>query len=392
MNSFSKSSLLAVGRCARLGPYRTVTARRRSRVSAPDELPAGRSNPSVRNLNQRATARPPLHVVQRGISAGVAADAITKALEEMHHPPTRFTDPSYAEIDLRRLAQEFDSWLAGKEKPAKKPSRDKYAYSLESLVRSIEASGDPVELAYLHHFTVTRWMAEQRARNMSEEGIASRLASVKVFSRAFVFVHLELSVNDLLIKVHRFTPPEQPIAVLSEQEIDQILDSFDLLTFEGVRDRAMTAMLFGTGVRRGELHRMTMSDYDAIVAGFMVHGKNGEDRPVRMRERCFKMFKAYMKMRPGAASQDVWLQRDGSPLSNWGIESIFRRVKARCGVTRFHPHLARHTFGTHTLGNSRDRQLVQDMMGHRTATMTARYTRQVRKIDAAAQMTVHAPV
>lgn len=272
----------------------------------------------------------------------------------------------------------------GKAKPAKQPSRDKYAYSLESLVRSIERNGDPIP--------VTRWMSEQRQRKMSEQGISSRLASVKVFARSFVFMHLELSTVDLLAKVHSFTPPRQPIAILSEQEIEQILDSFDLLTFEGVRDRAMTALLFGTGVRRGELHRMVMADYDAIVAGFMVHGKNGEDRPVRMREQCFKIFKEYMRIRPRSACQDVWLQKDGSPLGKWGIESIFRRVKGRCGVRRFHPHLARHTFGSRALLNGADRQTVQDMLGHRSPLMTQLYTSQARKENAAEKMTQCAPI
>jgi hypothetical protein len=95
---------------------------------------------------------------------------------------------------------------------------------------------------------------------------------------------------------------------------------------------------------------------------------------------------------PRGQPAGVWLQRDGSPLGKWGIESIFRRVKARCGVSRFHAHLARHTFGSLALRNGADRQLVQDMMGHKTALMTVRYTKQERAVDAAAQMPKYVPV
>jgi integrase/recombinase XerC len=339
------------------------------------------------NRNANATSAPRLTLIGPDTSFPDAADATYEVLEEMHHPISRFSDPSYATLDLLRLAREFDTWLAGKERPAKPPSRQKYASSLKSLFHSIQVNDDPLELAYLHHTTVTRWIAEQRARNMSEDGIASRLASVKVFAHGFVFRRLELSERDLLDKVSRFTPPPKPMPVFNEQEMEQILGSFDQASFEGIRDRAMVGVLLATGVRRGELHRMTMPDYDVVSAEIAVTGKVGREvRWVGLSERAHKLLKAYLKVRPRSICTDMWLQRSGGRLGEWGIDSLFRRVKARCGIARFHAHLCRHTAGTLMLRNSGDRALVKDALGHQTDLMSIRYSREERKRSAAKAM------
>jgi site-specific recombinase XerD len=117
-----------------------------------------------------------------------------------------------------------------------------------------------------------------------------------------------------------------------------------------------------------------------------IQGKNGQVRWAGLSERCHRLLRAYMKVRPRGACQDFWLKRDGERLGDWGIESTFRRIKAHCGIPRFHAHLLRHTFGTHALRKGAERAMVKDLLGHQSDLMTLRYTREERKRSAAKAM------
>src|SRR3954469_21818709 len=100
-------------------------------------------------MNPAVLSRPTDHV-QRTISSYTptdAADAIT-GVEEVHHPVSLFTDPSYAELPLRQLAQAFDTWQEGRTKPIKDCSRKKYRYSLDKLLTFMERQQIPTELSY----------------------------------------------------------------------------------------------------------------------------------------------------------------------------------------------------------------------------------------------------
>ncbi|MHB1032985.1 MAG: tyrosine-type recombinase/integrase [Pirellulaceae bacterium] len=70
----------------------------------------------------------------------------------------------------------------------------------------------------------------------------------------------------------------------------------------------------------------------------------------------------------------------------WGVQSIFRTVKERRGVTRMHAHLLRHDFAMKALANGAGRGVGKDMMGHAITAMTNRYLGEERKAQAAREV------
>jgi hypothetical protein len=86
-------------------------------------------------------------------------------------------------------------------------------------MRSIERQGLPLVLASLTPAAVNGWVDEQRKAGRAEDGIASRLGAIKIFTNKYVYKYLELTTRDLLLKVPRMTPPEKPAHVLTEEEI-----------------------------------------------------------------------------------------------------------------------------------------------------------------------------
>lgn len=126
---------------------------------------------------------------------------------------------------------------------------------------------DRAVLASLTPGAVDRWVSDQRAASLVEDVIASRLSALKVFSRKYVYQHLELTTGDLLRKVPRIIPPERPIPALSEGEQERLLACFDKDTYEEFRNRALIATYLATGLRFREVLELELARLDRL-SGF----------------------------------------------------------------------------------------------------------------------------
>ncbi|HEY2946891.1 MAG TPA: tyrosine-type recombinase/integrase [Micromonosporaceae bacterium] len=319
----------------------------------------------------------------------------------MQHPKRVWTDEENADIGLSGLMAEYRTYLTGRARPAARGTIDKCAKSMKSLVASIERAGEPPILGSLTPAAVSRWISEQRShvdeqtgiKGRAEEGIASRLAAVKVFTNRYVYRHLDLTTVDLLARVERLRFEEKPLPRLTDEEIEAILTCFNRGSDEDVRDLALITVFLATGLRfREVVEEMTVSGFDRISGRFTVIGKGGQFRTVQLSPRALKTVRRYLTSRPEADSDQFWLREDGLPLTYWGGMLVFRRVKARSGVTRLHAHVRRHTFAQIALQKGAERAMVQDMMGHRTDRMARRYAGTIRQETATAAMPRCSPI
>ena len=143
-------------------------------------------------------------------------------------------------------------YLKGRSQPAAEETLVKYNKSLLALVRSLDRQQMPLLLESVTPAAVNNWIREQRTAGRSEDGIASRLGAVKVFTSKYVYKHLELTTRDLLMKVPRISPPDKPAQPLTEAEIERVIDTFDRTSFEDTRNRALVAAYIATGLRLRE--------------------------------------------------------------------------------------------------------------------------------------------
>jgi site-specific recombinase XerD len=173
--------------------------------------------------------------------------------------------------------------------------------------------------------------------------------------------------------------------MLSDDEREKLFGCFDAATLENTRDEALVAVFLSTGLRFPAVLNMP-DDLDRVTGEFHVVEKGGKVLPVRMSPAALKLVKAYLRVRPRTESGRLWLTEAGEPLSYWGGQSVFQRIKKRSGVTRMHAHLLRHTFAQGALTKGAERAAVQDMLGHTTDVMTRRYTGAIRQQTAAARM------
>ncbi len=247
--------------------------------------------------------------------------------------------------------------------------------------------------AALAPHAVNRRITDQRRAGLSEDGIASRLGALKAFSHKYVYRHLELTTCDLLDKVARITPPAKPFPRLSDAEQACLLDCYDRGTYEDIRNQGLVAVYLATGRRFREVLGMKISDLNVLSGEIRVTAKGGEVQQAMLSPRALRLVKRYLRERPTEAPTDhLWLTESGSPLSYWGGQSVFRRLKGRSGVGRVHSHVLRHHFAQEALEKGAERAAVQDMLGHKTDAISRRYASNARTETAARMMPEYSPV
>ena len=168
--------------------------------------------------------------------------------------------------------------------------------------------------------------------------------------------------------------------VLSVEEVERILESVDLSTPEGHRNRAILEVLYSCGLRVSELVSLRISDLFLEDSFIRVIGKGDKQRLVPIAEPAARAVQQYLSQtrRAFASKRDediVFLNRRGGKMSR---QMVFLIIKHQCGIAgitkEISPHTFRHSFATHLVENGADLRAVQQMLGHESILTTEIYT------------------
>ncbi len=167
--------------------------------------------------------------------------------------------------------------------------------------------------------------------------------------------------------------------VLSVGEVEAIMESVDLKSASGPRDRAILELLYGCGLRVSEACALRISHVYLDEGFIRIVGKGNKERIVPMGELAAAAFADYLCSRPepsAAAYDDVaFLNRFGSPMSRVAVFNIVKGQARLAGVSKnISPHTFRHSFATHLIENGADLRVVQEMLGHESILTTEIYT------------------
>ena len=168
---------------------------------------------------------------------------------------------------------------------------------------------------------------------------------------------------------------------LSFPEIELMLDSIDLSTTAGPRDRAMIEVLYSSGLRVSELLDLRITNCYFEVGFLRVMGKGSKVRLVPIGKDAMRYTQTYINSVrvlldvKKEALDRVFLNQRGSSLSRISVFTMIKRVAAEVGIRKtISPHTFRHSFATHLIEGGADLRAVQQMLGHESITTTEIYT------------------
>ncbi len=169
-----------------------------------------------------------------------------------------------------------------------------------------------------------------------------------------------------------------------ENEIGEFLDRIDDSTLKGKRDIALFELLYGSGIRVGELVRARLTDLDFGAKTLLVHGKGAKDRYVPIHDAAIGRLKDYLVIvRPAFRTRTtdpddktLFLNFKGGPLTDRGVRDILdRELDRQSSTLDVSPHAFRHSFATHLLDHGVDLRTVQELLGHASLSSTQIYTK-----------------
>jgi integrase/recombinase XerD len=250
-----------------------------------------------------------------------------------------------------------------------------YARDIRKLVAHLKAR--KIGLSRASEETVVGFIHKESRAGLSARSMARLISALRSFFRFLV-------LSGLVKKdaTAQLTTPSTWLALpkfLTVAEAESLLQAPDGSRPQGLRDRAMLEVLYGSGLRVSELALLRLAEIN-LEDGFLVcRGKGGKERIVPLGRSASRAVGRYLaEVRPfydRTGREEVFLSRRGLPFTRQGVWKLLRRYAGAAGLAaKISPHVLRHSFATHLLERGADLRSVQLMLGHSQITTTQIYT------------------
>ncbi len=226
--------------------------------------------------------------------------------------------------------------------------------------------------------TIRDFLASEFDHGFSGKTVARRLASVKSFFK--YLMRSEQIKDNPAIHVKSPKIPQSLPNFIDQKVIDSLMNSPDVSTPMGSRDRAVLELFYSTGIRLSELISLNVGSIDAHNQLVKVHGKGDKERLIPFGNRAKFWLENYLNNRAlsfHSAPQNTPLFVNAKE-KRVPTSTIQRRVrnyiKTVAEGNRLGPHTLRHSFATHLMDKGADIRAVKDLLGHSSLSSTQVYT------------------
>jgi len=251
-----------------------------------------------------------------------------------------------------------------------------YSSDLRLLAEWVERSG-VASPADVDRLLLRRYVASLTTRQFAKRTIARKVAAIR---RYYAFLRQRGYVeSDPAASLRAPAGAARLPRVLEHSEVAALLDPPGKAddgdpVWRRRRDDAVLEVLYGSGVRVGELCSLDVDALDLAAKAVTVWGKGGKERRVPLSAPAMEALAAWLAVRrdvvPAEAGAALFGNERGMRLSPRDVRRIIDRRSRR----PTHPHALRHSFATHLLDGGADLRVVQDLLGHSDVATTQRYT------------------
>jgi len=285
-------------------------------------------------------SRPLVSLVEQAIDSFIRFLAVERGLSENY------------QLSTQRSLSEFAQWCAAKKE-----------------IESPRAVTLPV---------ISEYLADRKRAGLAASSIKLIVVAIKIFFRFLAgrgVVERDPSEALALPRIERYLPE-----TLNELQVEQLLEKIDTKTPHGLRDRAMIELLYASGLRVSELANARLENFNFEERVVRVTGKGNKTRIVPVGRKACEALAAYLsserpKFVKRRTSSEIFLSERGTQLTTARIWQIVKKHARHAEFEKnIYPHLLRHSFATHLLGNGADLRIIQEMLGHADISTTQVYT------------------
>lgn len=253
-----------------------------------------------------------------------------------------------------------------------------YQTDLRQWEEYLNSSGTGIKPEDADYSSIRSWLI-----HLIESGIQARSVNRKIATLRSFYKFLnrqEVITRDPMRKVKVMKTKKTLPYFIRESDMIRMLDSHEYEdSLEGMRDKLILEILYGTGIRLSEMIGLKTANVNFQSGTIKVLGKRNKERIIPINQELGRLMKEYSDRR------NAEMPENGNPhfiVNNEGGECypmmVYRTVKKYLdiftSVEKRSPHVLRHSFATHLLNKGADLNAVKDLLGHTSLAATQVYT------------------
>lgn len=283
----------------------------------------------------------------------------------------------HADTELQGV---IESWLK-----FLKDERRYSAHTLDAYARDlalfINFFDEPVTLDFLSNLEIRDFRAfisARAAKNIEKTSLAREIAAFKNFFRWLNKAHILKNAAVSIVSTPRLKKSLPKSLDVSETQ-DVLIEAKNLATssWQGLRDQAVLALLYGCGLRISEALSLNYGETDFHADFMRVKGKGNKERLVPLLPLVGQAIDAYLEALPYPRRKGdaLFVGARGERVSPRIIQRSMQKIRNYMGLPdTVTPHALRHSFATHLLAEGTDLRSIQELLGHASLATTQRYT------------------
>ena len=237
-----------------------------------------------------------------------------------------------------------------------------------------EFKGD--DLKTIHYNQIRNWIIALVNSGITNRSVNRKIASLKAY---YKFLLRTGQIEMTPLATHKSLKIKKNIQIpFSENEVGQVINLIAPNSFKNSRDLSVVLMFYATGIRRAELIGITMRDLDLKNNLLKVLGKRNKERFVPLMPEIVSLLGIYLKYREALVKEgtaNLFITERGVKLyENLVYRIINNYFSLASKKVKKSPHILRHSFATHLLGQGANLNAVKDLLGHSSLAATQVYT------------------
>lgn len=264
-----------------------------------------------------------------------------------------------------------------------------YRSDLSQFLQYFSPPGaEPPRPEEFDQWQIREWLGHLYEEKLSALSMRRKLSALRSLFR-FLVREGRLTANPARLARMPKAPKKLPDAPSAER-VNWLLDGVAAQKLERpfpARDLAIFELLYGCGLRVGELCGLDLTDLDRQDRWLRVRGKGRKERQVPYAGKASHALERYLAERQAKPDERaLFVNFRGTRLTPRGAHGIVKFYSVYvAGDPSLHPHSFRHAYATHLLADGADLRAIQELLGHASLSTTQRYT----EVDAAALLAVY---
>lgn len=253
---------------------------------------------------------------------------------------------------------------------------ESYGRDIKQYITYLDNTGI-TDLSAATKTTILSYLMSLQKQGRAASTVSRTLASLRSF-----YIFMIQSGNAKVDPTSNLEAPhveKKPPQILSNAEVELLMEQPACTDNKGIRDRAMLELLYATGIRVSELINLNVSDVNLPMRFVRCNGTKKE-RIVPMGNKAFEALTEYLEKARGLMikSEDekaLFVNCSGVRLSRQGFWKLIKYYQRQAGIEKdITPHTLRHSFAAHLVENGADLHAIQEMMGHADISSTQVYS------------------